>query len=235
MPCPTQIDELMSLKLDGLINEHDDRLLDEHLRTCDDCSLLWSAMRHADDVLWISARQPLSPPSGFQMKVMAQVAVAMPARSAPLFQPGLSPATDVPLPLPSTISLAGYTRRLEQAPTGSLALYAEWQSRVASYVRGIAAVGLAMAGTVGLLLALVLSGTIQVSGPAADAVGTVRTFFDAVNTWLGSLFANVGPGLVAVSAIMVGVLALVGWQVVSGYHRVALETRGNTGVLEALA
>jgi len=33
----------------------------------------------------------------------------------------------------------------------------------------------------------------------------------------------------------VGVLALVGWQVVSSYHRVALETRGNTGVLEALA
>ena len=133
------------------------------------------------------------------------------------------------------MSLAAHTRRLEHAPTASLALYAEWQSRVASYVRGIAAVGLALAGTVGLLLALVLSGTIQVSGPAADVVGTVRTFFDAVNTWVASLFANVGPGLVAVSAIMVGVLALVGWQVVSSYHRAALENRGNTGVLEALA
>jgi hypothetical protein len=86
-----------------------------------------------------------------------------------------------------------------------------------------------------LLLALVLSGTIKVSGPAADAIGTVRTFFDAIDTWVRSLFVNFGPGLVGVSAFMVGVLLLVGWQVVSSYHHSALENRGSTGVLEALA
>jgi hypothetical protein len=237
MTCPTEFDELMSLKLDGLIDTHDDHRLDEHLRTCADCNLLWMAMRRTDGFLKNSASQPLPVPSGFQMKVMGRIgalesapAVATALDSGPLFQPAIGLATNI-----GTMPLAAATRRLDQAPTGSLALYTEWQNRIASYVRGIAAVGLSLAGTVGLLLALVLSGTIKVSGPAADAVGTIRTLFDAIDTWVRSLFVNFGPGLVAVSAFMVGVLLLVGWQVVSSYHRSALENRGNTGVLEALA
>ena len=91
----------MSLKLDGLINEHDDRLLDEHLRTCDDCSLLWSAMRQADDVLWTSARQPLSPPSGFQMKVMAQVAVGGAGEERASFPTGAEPRDRPTAPAPT--------------------------------------------------------------------------------------------------------------------------------------
>jgi Putative zinc-finger len=235
MPCPIEIDELMSLKLDGLIDEQGDLRLDKHLNTCAECNLLWAAMKHADDFLRVSASEPLPVPSGFQMKVMAQIAVIeaekSPAlESGPLFQPAIGLATNI-----GTMPLATATRRLERLPTGSLALYNEWQHRVASYVRGIAAVGISLAGTVGLLLALVLSGTIKVSGPAADVVGTVRTFFDAVDTWAGSLFLNFGPGIVAVSLVIAGVLSLLGWQVVSSYHRSALENRGNTGVLEALA
>jgi len=228
MPCPTYIDELMSLKLDSLIDAEGDRLLEEHLSTCTDCSVLWVAMKQADGVLWASALNPLPVPSDFQMKVMTRIAVLQPVHSAaletgPFAQPGIGLA----------ISMAA-TRRLDELPTGYLAI-AEWQHRVASYIRGMAAVGLALAGTVGLLLALLLSDTIKVSGPAADAVGVVRTFFQAIDTWISSLFVNLGPGIIGVGTFMVGVLLLVGWQVVSGYHRSAFENRGNTGALEALA
>jgi Putative zinc-finger len=234
MPCPTEIDDLMSLKLDGLIDDKDEQRLDEHLRTCDDCSLLWAAMKEADAILWASALEPLPVPADLHSKVMVQIAVSASVPAAvlidPLFQPGIGMVAAMP-----TIVPVGATRRLEESPTGSLAGYADWQKRIASYVRGMAAVGLSLAGTVGLLLALMLSGTIKVSGPLADAVGTIRTFFEAIDTWVRSLFVNFGPGLLAVGVFMVGILALVGWQVVSGYHRSALENRGNTGVLEALA
>jgi hypothetical protein len=235
MPCPNEIDELMSLKLDGLIDEHDEHRLDEHLNTCDDCGLLWAAMKQADSILWTSALQPLPVPSNFQVKVMAQIAVAVSVPAAaveldPFFQPGIGMAANMQVLVP-----AGATRRLEETPTGYLALYTEWQGRITSYVRSVAAVGLALAGTVGLLLAFILSGTIKFDGPAGEAVGTIRTFVQAIDTWIGSLFTNFGPGLVAMGGMLVGILALVGWQVVSGYHRLALENRGNTGALEALA
>jgi hypothetical protein len=131
------------------------------------------------------------------------------------------------------VSVPAPTRRLGESPTGYLAGYAEWQRRIGSYVRGMAAVGLSIAGTVGLLLALVLSGTIKLSGPAGDAVDTMRTFFQAAETWVRSLFVGFGPGLLAVASVMIGILLLVGWQVISGYYHSALENRGNTGVLEA--
>jgi hypothetical protein len=99
----------------------------------------------------------------------------------------------------------------------------------------MAAVGLSIAGTVGLLLTLLLSGTIKVSGPAGEFVGTLRTFFDALGTWVRSLFVGFGPGLAVVGLLMTGILLMVGWQVVSGYHRTALENRPSTGVLEAVA
>jgi hypothetical protein len=230
MQCRNGIDELMSLKLDGLIDAENDRVLDEHLQGCDDCQLLWTAMKRANDMLWASVLEPLPVPSTFHLQVMVQIAASAPApvlELDPLFQPGMGAVVHMPVSVPAP------TRRLGESPTGYLAGYAEWQRRIGSYVRGMAAVGLSIAGTVGLLLALVLSGTIKLSGPAGDAVDTMRTFFQAAETWVRSLFVGFGPGLLAVASVMIGILLLVGWQVISGYYHSALENRGNTGVLEA--
>lgn len=237
MPCPIEYEELMSLRLDGLSDTDDDQRLDHHIQDCADCSLLWAAMSKVNDILVASALEPLPVPATLYSRVMTQIAVSAPATAPvveldPLFQPGIGMVAGTPMG--STISTT-HTRRLIESPTAYLAGYSEWQRRIAQYVRGIAAAGLAVAGTLGLLLALAMSGTIKLSGPAADAMGVVRTFFQAVDTWVRSVFVNFGPGLAAVGALMVGILILVGWQVFSGYQRSALENRGNTGVLEAIA
>ena len=85
---------------------------------------------------------------------MVQIAASAPATALdldPLFQPGMGAVVHMPVSVPAA------TRRLGESPTGYLAGYAEWQHRIGSYVRGMAAVGLSIAGTVGLLLALMLS------------------------------------------------------------------------------
>ena len=231
MPCRNGIDELMSLKLDGVIDSENDRILAQHLQSCEDCSILWTYMKKADGMLVASARRPLPVPASFHLKVMTRIATSAAPTPAiemdPIFQPGMAALAHMP------VYTTAPTRRLEESPTGYLAAYAEWQHRIASYARGIAAVGLSIAGTVGLLLALVLSGTIKLSGPAGDVADTIRTFFQAADTWTRSLLVNFGPGLLAVGSVMIGILLLVGWQVISGYHHSALENRGNTGVLEA--
>ncbi len=234
MPCETEYDELMSLKLDGLLDVNGEYRLNEHLQTCADCTLLMSAMRQASDMLWASALEPLPVPATLHTKVMMQIAVSAPAtvlQLDPFFQPGIGMVANAGV----VILPMGATRRLHETPTMHLAGYSEWQSRMALYLRGLAAVGLSIAGTIGLLLALALSGAIKFSGPVADAVGTLRTFFQAIDSWVRSVFVNFGPGLIVVGASLVGILLLAGWQVVSSYHRSALENRGNTGVLEALA
>ncbi|MEO8287255.1 MAG: zf-HC2 domain-containing protein [Chloroflexota bacterium] len=230
MACDTEYDELMSLKLDALLDSQEETRLDEHLKSCADCGPLWAAMQQMNEILCASALEPLPVPSDFHAKVMVRIAVSAPAAvlaPGPVYVPATAP--NVVMVTPSL------TRRLGELPTAYLAGYAEWQKRTAQYLRGMAAVGLSIAGTVGLLLALMLSGTIKLSGPAADAVGTVRTFFQAIDTWIRSLFVGFGPGLAAIGVLLVGILLLVGWQVVNGYHRTAMENRGSTGVLEALA
>jgi hypothetical protein len=246
MPCLADYDELMSLKLDGLLANDEERHLDDHIKNCADCGLMWAAMRQANELIWVSAREPLPVPSDFQAKVMMRLAAPAPARQAvqeydPLFLPGFGRlgSTDVlsPVRTPALAAIApAHTRRLNAAPTGYLpGVYADWQNRVLSYVRGVAAVALSIAGVVGLLLALTMSGTIQLTGPAADAMGVVQTFVEALDGWVRSLFVGIGPGIVTVSALMLGIMLLVGWQVVSAYQRAAAESRGNTGVLEAVA
>jgi len=232
MQCSSEYDELMSLRLDGLIKTDDERRLDDHLQNCADCSLLWTAMKRADSILTASALKPLPVPSELHSKVLVRIAVSTPAAAPeldPLFQPGIGVVTGMQLVPPAA------TRRLAESPTGLLPGYAEWQQRIATYVRGMAAISLSIAGTVGLLLALVLSGTIKLTGSAGDAVGTIRTFFQAIDTWVRSLFVNFGPGLIAVAALLAGILVMVGWQVVTGYHRTVTENRGNTALLEAAA
>jgi hypothetical protein len=227
MVCPTEYADLMSLRLDGALTPPDERVLDEHVANCDGCRLLWAAMKQADEILSASALEPLPVPSTLHATVM--VRIAAPARAVlqaapPVFLPS-APGTPLEPAGPATRTLAAL-------PTGALPAYVyELQSRLASYARSAAAIALAVAGTIGLALALVMSGTIPLSGPVGEFVGVTRTFFEAADAWISTAVTGAGPALWGVFALLAGLLVLVGWQVVSGYQRAAAEARGATGFL----
>lgn len=232
MQCQAIYDEMMSLKLDGMLAAEDERRLDEHVVGCAACASLWAAMKQADALFCASAAEPVAVPAGLQSKVMLRIA----AQSAPLLaleaEPVRLPGMAVSRRVPVVAMASPATVRLREEPLiPQLGLY-EWQTRVSSYVRRAAITGLSIAAAAGLVLALVISGVIQVSGPFGPTIEVTRTFVQAVDTWLGSMFTGVGPGMVTVSALVFGLLALAGWQVVTGYHRFVAEQKGNTGRLD---
>ncbi|MDQ3928270.1 MAG: zf-HC2 domain-containing protein [Chloroflexota bacterium] len=234
MTCSIIYEEMMSLKLDGLLGSDDERYLHAHLVECPGCGPIWTAMQEADAMLWSSAAQPVALPAAFHERVMAQVAMLPVVR--PQWEPDTTFAPPVAVPVTASV-LPPLTRQL----TGELPAYAldalnEWQRRIARYVQGMIAVGLSVAGAAGLLLVLLLSGAMKVEGPMSSFVESTRTFFSAVDTWVRSVFFEVGPGAITVAALVASLLALAGWQVVAGYHhRSTFEQRGNTGYLEAVS
>jgi S-formylglutathione hydrolase FrmB len=226
MSCQPIYDEMMSLKLDNLLGSAEARHLQAHIAQCLDCASEWAAMSEADALLCASAAAPVAVPAHFHASVMlkiSQVQVYRPqvaelaAAPAPVFAPALG---SILPPAPS---------HTHAAPSPDEDIWQEWQRRLSQYLRGAAAVGLSVAGTAGLVIALVLTGTIEVSGPFAGFVGMVRTFLAAVNTWLGSVFAGVGGGTVAGVSLVMGVMVLVAWQLVAAYHRTADMETGNVG------
>ncbi|HEY0070972.1 MAG TPA: zf-HC2 domain-containing protein [Chloroflexia bacterium] len=226
MSCQPIYDEMMSLKLDNLLDPDEERHLQAHIAECLDCASQWAAMSEADALLCASATAPVPVPANFQASVMLKISKAqvyrpqvpeLAAAQVPTFAPALGSI------LPSSPSQA------HAAPGPDEDIWQEWQRRLSQYLRGAAAVGLSVAGTFGLVIALVLSGTIEVSGPFAGFVGMVRTFLAAINTWLGSVFAGVGGGTVAGVSLVMGVMVLVAWQLVAAYHRTADMEIGNAG------
>lgn len=223
-------DNLMSLKLDGLLDAEKERAFEGHVVGCPHCAPLWQAMLDADDMLreWVCA--PILVPANFHVKVMARVVASAVVRPqlAPVFAPIIAQAVPQPTrPLSLTGPLSG-------ALTGPLTMrLTELQARVAPYVRWAAATVLALAGITGLVMALVVSGVLTFDGQLAGVAGAFRTFFQAADTWVRSLFVGIGPGLFVVAALVLGLLALAGWQVVSAYQRSVLEQRHRTtGYLE---
>jgi Putative zinc-finger len=248
-------EELMSLKLDGVLDTSEERHLSEHLENCAGCAQMWSFYQKADSMLRVSALAPLSVPANFQTKVMVQIAVPAPhaqteralsIESAPFFVPRAATGrlTDTPslqniglgAGVPSAplvyASTAASTSRLAVSPTIGLPDFAYgWQKSAITYLRNTAAVILSVTGVLALLLALVMSGAIKVEGAVGDGISTVRTFFEAVGAWGGAFFTTSGTALVAGGTLLTAILLLVGWQVVAGYQRSALENRGQTGAL----
>jgi anti-sigma factor RsiW len=225
MLCQTDYPDLMSLKLDGTLDPHDEQRLDEHVASCDDCRLLWAAMQQADEILCASALEPLPAPATLHATVMMRIAA--PARAAqeapPVFVP-VAPGTPIEPAGPAT-------RRLAALPTGALPAYVlELQSRLASYARSAVAIALAVAGTIGLALAALVSGIIPLSGPTGEVVKVARTFFEAAGDWLTTTLSGTAA-LWGVAGLLAGVLVLVAWQVVATYQRAAAEVRGATGLL----
>jgi len=63
--------ELMSLRLDNQLETEAGKRLDDHLESCETCSVLWSAMRRAEMLL---AQAPMVEPEvGFTSRVMARL------------------------------------------------------------------------------------------------------------------------------------------------------------------
>ena len=247
-------EELMSLKLDGALDTKDEHHLNEHLENCAGCAQLWALYMKADSMLRVSALETLPVPANFNAKVMAQIAMpraaqaerAVSAEGTPFFVPHAATGrlSDMPslqniglgLGVPSApLVYAGAsapTYRLAANPTAGLPDFAfDWQQSAIKYLRNTAAVVVSVTGVLALVLALVMSGVIKVGGALGDSLSTIRTFFEAVGTWGGSFFATSGAALMTGGTLLAAILVLVGWQVVSGYQRNALENRGQTGAL----
>lgn len=226
MSCQPIYDEIMSLKLDNLLDGDEERQLQAHMQECRDCTLTWRAMFEADALLWSSAKSPVAVPTHFHAAVMLKISQVQ------VYRPQVAELTEAPALVPALGSiLPGPMPRVAQSPSPDEDIWQEWQRRLSQYLRGAAAVGLSVAGTSGLIIALMLSGVIKVEGQFAGFLAMLRTFLAAVNTWLGSVFAGVGTGTVAGVGLVMGVMVLVAWQLVAAYHRTADMEPGGMGQL----
>ncbi len=212
-----EIDEMMSLKLDGLLAPEDERRFLDHVAGCTACLPVWEAMTLADSLLCASAREMLPVPEGFTAKVMEKVAVSTVARPA-LESAGVrvvGPAVVMPSVLPPQFANGDNSLFIPEINLQ------EWQHRIGGYLRGIAAVALALAASFGVLLALLVFGTVQPDASLAPLVETLKTFFGSLDTWARSLASGVGTQVLVVAGVVMGLMALAAWQIVNSYHHAA--------------
>ncbi len=227
MGCKTIYDEMMSLKLDGLLDTKDERHLLAHVANCDVCAPFWDAMKEADVMLLASSREPVLMPSDFAVKVMGRIAQTTVVRPQVGLETELASATafDMPRPtisvLPQRMPAFGGYETLPQAHMPEYVV--EWQNRIGAYVRGMTAVGLSILGAAGLLLAAVITGSLQVGGPITPVVQVVRTFIVAAETWVRALAANVGSDVAIGGMFALALLGVAGWQIVTNYHHSTVE------------
>lgn len=219
MGCQTIYDEMMSLQLDGLLDAEDERHLLAHVAGCNKCAPFWDAMREADALLVASSREPAPLPADFAFKVMGRVALTTVARPQLEPEAAAAPVFDMSRPISVLPPMTPAFDDHEAFPQEHLPEYAqEWQSRIASYVRGMTAIGLSVLGAAGFVLALVISGSLQVDGPIAPVVRVVRGFMAAADTWMRSLLSSVNSDAAIGGAFVLALLGLAAWQIVTNYH-----------------
>lgn len=215
MDC-TNYDEMMSLHLDGLLGPEDERLLLAHVKACKHCEPIWSALWTAHTLLIESASEPVALPGDFTVKVMNRVAAV--AVTRPDFE--MAAAVGQPAPVLPSILPPQFGGPDNPFYLPELSLH-DWQARVATYVRGVATVALSVAATVGILLALLVSGSLQPDASLAPIVDTLRTFFGSLDTWASSLMGGIGTQALVIGGTIMGLMALAGWQIVANYHSAA--------------
>jgi hypothetical protein len=214
-----QIDEMMSLQLDGLLTPDEERAFLAHVTVCAQCKPVWTAMELANSLLCASVREPLPVPVDFTARVMQKVSASAVQYPAVQVVPAeaMGPAVVLPSILPP------------QFANGDNAVFVpgvnlqEWQQRLGSYVRGIAAVALSLAASVGVLLVLLVSGTIEPGTTLGPTIDALRTFFGSLDTWARSLAGGFGGELLAIAGMVMALMILAAWQIVHTYHR-AVET-----------
>src|SRR5687767_5409044 len=198
------VSKLMSLKLDGALNEEEDKLVEAHVKDCPACATLWAAMLDADVLMWKWVQEPLPLPDNFGSKVMLKIAAQEGVIRAPSYT--WTPQTaNVTKPLTGPVPPIG----------GPLTAQMHgWQHTASRYVRVASIVVLSLAAAVGLALALLMTGVIQFDGPLAGLTATLRTYAAAIDTWVRSMFIGLGVGVYAAVGLVMLLLGLVGWQLV---------------------
>ena len=214
-------EELVSLKLDGRLDDENQKSLDDYM--AHHKSPLLAAMIEADDLLWKWVQEPVPVPDNFHEKVMARIGE----------QPSLLAVAGAPTG--GLVKVPQATRPLVGPIPGPLTMQLqEWQRRAFGMTRGLAIAAITLGSSVGLLMVLLMTGVLPAEGPLSGAVTTLRTYFAAAETWARSLFIGVDISVLASAGLVFGILALTGWQLVAQYQRTAREGR-QTGYLEALS
>jgi putative zinc finger protein len=236
MSCRASV-ELMSLRLDGLLEPADITDLEQHIRTCRACTAQWTALREADRLLRVGARRPVQPPPDFAARVMTRVA------ATPVVRPQLwererqqiqGGRHTVKLNSPT-----GITGHLVPVPVG-VAAAAPPRTGLAGLLQhfhplrnarmGVYLGGVSLAGVLSMLL-LVLTSVLSSSGLAIDAlpVGTVLSQAGnptALQTWglavwglVTTVLGQIDPWMITLATLVVGGLAAVWWRIVAAFAR----------------
>jgi hypothetical protein len=236
MACQTIYAEMMSLHLDGQLDDEAESRLLTHVVACGKCAPFWDALMEADTLFLASALEPVPVPQRFSLKVMARIAVTPATRQQLEIAGTPEMAYQMTQMVPALPILAhapgGYEPFLPVHLPDALQ---QVQKRASGYLRGAVAAWLTATLTIGLLLALVVSGVIQVGGPFAPFVEGTRTFLSAAYTWARTLVTTVGVETVLGGAFLFGLLAFAGWQIVSGYQRAISRQMRETARVESVA
>ena len=218
MSCRASAD-LMSLRLDGLLDTRTQAELEQHIKTCARCLTEWTALQEADSLLRLSARRPVAPPPDFVARVMVRVGQTPVARPALWDRVGveggrrtmpLAPTQRATAPLRGSAPLG--QPALAELLTGWRGVLAALQNRVVQAYLGGAGVAIAFAMlTLAVLTSFVASNGLPALpvvnllpgvGPALDVGETGLTALGHVFTaWLAQLdFVLVGGLGVIVAA-----------------------------------
>lgn len=241
MSCRASAD-LMSLRLDGLLEPSTQADLDQHIKTCARCLSEWTGLQEADTLLRMSARRPLAPPADFLTKVMVRVAqtpVERPIlwdrirveggrRTLPMGTTGRA----VTAPLRGSAPLGILTA---PQPSGWRGVLAALQNRVVQAYLGGAGVAVAFA----LLTLAVLTSFVASTGiptlPVVDLVPGVAPALDVGQTGLTALWhvstvwlAQLDLGLASLVGVVLAACAALWAGLVRRYVR-----RGANGRIEA--
>jgi anti-sigma factor RsiW len=224
--------ELMSRRLDGLLEPPDAARLDDHLAGCATCRAQWAALREADGLLRSSARRPIAPPTDFAAHVMSRVA------ATPVVRPQFweRDAQGVrggrrTVDLSRTPTITGHLVPLPAtgaAPSGVGGFLQHFRPLRHAGV-GVYLGGLSLAGALSMLLLVVLgtlwSGGIPAPGAVTNALSGGGTV-DAAGTWLSagwavlnSLLAQIDPWMAGAATLLVAGLGAAWWRIVAALAR----------------
>jgi hypothetical protein len=243
MSCRASV-ELMSLRLDGLLEPPDVTDLEKHLQTCPTCTAQWAALREADSLLRVGARRPVQSPPDFAVRVMTRVA------ATPVVRPQLWERERLQIEGGRrTVKLnspAGITGHLVPVPMG-VAAAAPPRTGLAGFLQhfhplrnarmGVYLGGISLAGVLSVLL-LVLTSVLGSSGLTVDSspVGgmlwqagnptALQTWATAVWGLVTTMLSQIDPWMTALATLIVGGLTAAWWRIVAAFARWA----GNRGV-----
>ncbi len=236
MSCRASV-ELMSLRLDGLLEPPDVTDLEKHLQTCPACTAQWAALREADSLLRVGARRPVQPPPDFAARVMTRVA------ATPVVRPQLWERERLQIEGGRrTVKLnspAGITGHLVPVPMG-VAAAAPPRTGLAGFLQhfhplrnarmGVYLGGISLAGILSVLL-LVLTSALGNTGLGALVPADLPNLLTGANdpalqTWASSVWglvttvlSQIDPWMITLATLIVGGLAAVWWRIVAAFAR----------------